>query len=180
MTLDLSMEAIEADLAMAERGGPMMAVALARAQVRATLIAAGLAAPSTDGGQWSGMEQAVQAPTVTVSPHVGPPSGTPDINVEQGPAFDVYTVPKAASWGDRLEAAAMLLGMEEAVLHGVLGPEPDFTVELGGVHFTRAQWEAVQVYAGGSDAETATVEEPPKDDMDDDFFAEARNARRKK
>lgn len=127
MTLDLSLEAIEADLQRAEASGVpnVVAVLLARAQVRATLLAAGMAVPrryvlGPDGDLEDANLDALAASAAQAQPITMPPPATvtpgPDINVAQAPGYSVFTVPDGASWQDRVEAAAMLLGVEKALL----------------------------------------------------------------
>ncbi|HEX8321624.1 hypothetical protein [Longimicrobium sp.] len=56
----------------------------------------------------------------------------------------------------------------EALEFSRRGTDESYTVELGGQHFTKAQWEAVQVYAQGTTAETAPLAEVAIEEHPDD------------
>jgi hypothetical protein len=152
LTLDITLEAIEADLAQAERGGPYSAVHIARAQVRATLLAAGRQ----------------PAPTPVWVNDTGQ-----DILIAEGEVSTVYTVPTNASRQDRMEAAAHLLGVPADLFvqlmttdhspkrHLVAGPPLDLDPS------------AIPLDVPGK-------VEDDEDGIDEDFFAEAKAERRRK
>jgi hypothetical protein len=162
MTLDLSLEAIEADLMMAERGGQVATLALARAQVRATLLAA---APADHQGR----HEAEPYGAIVGAP-AGDVAHSPDIVVSQGADVDVFTVPKSSPWADRVTAAAMLLGVDAPLL----------ALRL---HDADGTWEdRAEVAAMLLDPSVVPDEDvlaaPPEDDELDDVFAEARKAKK--
>lgn len=167
MTLDVSLEAIEADLAIADRGGQVATIALARAQVRATLLARHVVGPRP------GDETAEELTSPVWVNDTGQ-----DILIAEGPDAHVFTVPKGATWDDRVTAAAMLLGIE--------GDSLRYALQL--------QAEARDGYPEGFDdpeppakplvdptrITTRNTEDDPRNDDDtEDVFAEARKARKK-
>lgn len=173
MTLDISLEAIEADLAMAERGGQVAVLALARAQVRATLLAPSSLAPmvAADGhslaieADHQGRHEAPETPTGNyITWHA-----SADIRIEEHPVGVVYIVPSTATWDDRVTAAARLLKVPEADLVAALE-------HLGELIPGFAPVVEANPYAGEPEEEPLAAD----DDMDADFFAEARKARKKK
>jgi hypothetical protein len=83
-------------------------------------------------------------------------------HIERPRRRDVFTVP-AATWDDRVTAAAMLLKI----------PHPDLVAALE--HLGELTPGATRPYRAGPYAG-----EPDEDDVDADFFAEAKRARRKK
>jgi hypothetical protein len=167
MPLDISLEAIENDFRMADRGGQVAELAMARAQVRATLLAAGGVMFDAPGIHLPGATKANEAdhqgrheaPTTTVTTDE---DGSPNIVVAQGADVDVFTVPKVATWDDRVTAAAMLLDVEADSLR----------------YFLQDNEEARDGYPEAPTEADAHAGEPV-DDVDADFFAEARKARKK-
>lgn len=164
MPLDVSLEAIEADLMRAEGSGSTAAIAvhLARAQVRATLLAA---QPAPHEGRHEALP-----PDYPLAPVIW--TGSVDIRVEDHAGEGhVFYVPAAAAFQDRVEAAAILLGMT-----------PDqLAAGLATVLFPSAQEDEHDE----DESQVADVEAPyphADQDIDADFFAEAkaeRKARRK-
>lgn len=153
MTLDVSLEAIESDLRIAERGGQVGDLAMARAQVRATLLAA-------QPVEHQGRHEAPETPTGNyITWH-----DSADIRIEEHPVGVVYLVPTAATWADRVTAAAMLLGVETAPLARVLANT-----------FDSDERQALEPPVVPDEDELAAPAE-----IDADFFAEAKRARRKK
>lgn len=139
--MDISIEAIEADLALAERNGASVKeVAFARANVTATLLA------RTD-----------HVPGVV--PDAPIPNGL-DIQIVHGPFGDTFSVPLDATQKDRLEAAAVLLGIDKADLETVLIVFDDAHAGLSIVD----DHPVIE----------APIEVEPDDEAEDDFFAEAR------
>jgi hypothetical protein len=165
MTLDVSLEAIEADLRIAERGGQVATLAMARAQVRATLLAASSLAPMVAADGHSLAIDDHQGRHEERAPYGALARAGTDIEVAEGAGVHFFTVPDAAAWDDRVTAAAMLLRLDEALLSRVLKP-------------TIVEDAPAEEDARAGEPE----EEPPAEDgdMDADFFAEARKARRKK
>lgn len=156
MPLDVSLEAIEADLRMAERGGQVGDLAMARAQVRATLLAA-------QPVDHQGRHEAPETPTGNyITWH-----DSADIRIEEHPVGTVYLVPSAATWDDRVTAVAMLLKIPHpdlvAALEHLGELTPGFSLDITPVEAPVVEPDP---YAGEPDEE--------------DVFAEAKKARKKK
>lgn len=154
MTLDVSLEAIEAHLNLADRGGEVARNALARAQVLATLLAA-------QPPDHQGRHEAPAATPPTQTNYTGP-----DIVISQGSESDAYTVPHASPWQDRVTAAALLLRIEREHLDAALRIEGAERIGIA-MDVDDGALEDAFTEAGGE-----------LEDLDD-VFAEARKARKK-
>jgi hypothetical protein len=164
MPLDVSLEAIEAELAIASRGGQVADLAVRRAQVLATLLAA---QPADHQGRH-------EAPR----PYGVLAGAGADINVANGPGSTVYTVPDGATWDDRVTAAAMLLKIPHPDLVAALEHLGELTPGFAPVLDTHAHIDVGPLDI--TDGPGGDPGEPDEDDVDADFFAEAKRARRKK
>lgn len=114
--MDLTIEAIEQDLLLAEQniGRPGFELHLTRAQVRATLMA---------------MPQPVEAEFVGASSIV---EGAVDVTIVNEQHGDRYLVPHDAIWADRVETAAHILLTTPEVLASRLAPVQEVAVEDAG------------------------------------------------
>lgn len=164
--MDLTTEAIENDLQEAERNVPRGQIALVRAQIRATLMARTL--PEPEG-----------RPAFLALPKE---DGTADIQIAVGPFGDSYAVPRAASWDDRVEAAARMLAVERDVLISMFA-RAGFEIDPHAVPEKplEAPSEPEDDFEDGLDhpADDVTLDDLEREDsIDGDFFDEARKARK--
>jgi hypothetical protein len=115
--MDLSIEAIEADFASAERtlGRPEAAIYMQRAQVRATLRA---------------MQAAADPIQDLLTPIASERVNREDIMITTTAYGSNYDVPKVASEQDRIQAAAHLLGLNPDDLAARLSPTAGTVPEL--------------------------------------------------